>query len=64
MMKPLLQEPNEPIMDSNYYECLDGVIDKSKVISNDDDDDYYYYYYYYYYNYYYYYYYYWLAIKY
>lgn len=31
-MKPLLNNPNEPVNDSNYHEALDSVIDKSKVL--------------------------------
>lgn len=30
-MRPLLDNPNEPINDLSYYDCLDGVTDKSKV---------------------------------
>lgn len=30
-MRPLLDNPNEPINDLSYYDCLDSVTDKSKV---------------------------------
>lgn len=32
-MRPLLDNPNEPINDLSYYDCLDGVTEKSKVNS-------------------------------
>ena len=31
MMRPLLENPSEPVIDGNYFDCLDGVIDRSKV---------------------------------
>jgi len=33
MMRPLLDNPSEPIVDGNYFDCLDGVIDKSKALA-------------------------------
>lgn len=31
-MKPLLENPNEPVNDFSYYECLDSVMEKSKLL--------------------------------
>ena len=31
MMRPLLEKPSEPVSDATYFECLEGVIAKSKV---------------------------------
>ncbi|XP_041355718.1 talin-1-like [Gigantopelta aegis] len=31
MMRNLLDNPNEPVSDVSYFECLDGVMDKSKI---------------------------------
>lgn len=31
-MKPLLDNPSEPINDMSYYECLDAVMEKSKSL--------------------------------
>ncbi|ESN92443.1 hypothetical protein HELRODRAFT_115799 [Helobdella robusta] len=33
MLKPLLHDPNQPVNKENYFECLDNVIDKSKVLA-------------------------------
>ena len=30
-IRPLLDNPSEPINDASYFECLDGVIEQSKV---------------------------------
>ena len=30
-MAPVLNEPNEPVSDLSYFDCLDLVIEKSKV---------------------------------
>ena len=32
-MRPLLDNPSEPINEASYFECLDGVIDKSKTLA-------------------------------
>lgn len=31
-MKPLLDNPNEPVSEASYYECLDSVMERSKVL--------------------------------
>ena len=31
MMRPLLENPSEPVNDSSYFECLEGVMEKAKV---------------------------------
>lgn len=31
MMKNVIENPAEPISDASYFECLDGVMEKSKV---------------------------------
>ena len=31
MMKNVIENPSEPISDASYFECFDGVMDKSKV---------------------------------
>lgn len=31
-MRPLLEEPNEPINEASYFECLEGVINRSKAL--------------------------------
>lgn len=33
-MKPMLDNPSEPISDLSYYECLDAVMDKSKMLGD------------------------------
>lgn len=33
-MKPLLDNPTEPISDASYYECLDAVMEKSKSLGD------------------------------
>jgi len=33
MMRPLLDNPSEPVIDGTYFDCFDGVIDRSKVFS-------------------------------
>lgn len=33
-MKPLLDNPSEPINDFSYYECLDAVMDRSKMLGD------------------------------
>lgn len=33
-MKPLLDNPTEPINDFSYYECLDAVMEKSKMLGD------------------------------
>lgn len=33
-MKPLLNNPSEPINDFTYYECLDSVMEKSKMLGD------------------------------
>lgn len=33
-MKPLLDNPSEPISDASYYECLDAVMEKSKNLGD------------------------------
>ena len=30
-MRPILENPTEPLNDQSYFECLDGVLDRSKV---------------------------------
>ncbi|XP_064596457.1 talin-1-like [Liolophura sinensis] len=32
MMRPLLENPNEPVSDMSYFECLDSVMEKSKLL--------------------------------
>ncbi|KAL5020158.1 hypothetical protein ScPMuIL_003050 [Solemya velum] len=34
MMRTLLENPNEPVNDNTYFECLDGVVDKSKLLGD------------------------------
>ncbi|XP_064472172.1 talin-2-like isoform X2 [Ornithodoros turicata] len=34
MMRPLLDQPNEPINDLTYFDCLDAVVDKSRVLGD------------------------------
>ena len=34
MMKNILDNPNEPVSDSSYFECLDGVMDRSKALGD------------------------------
>ncbi|CAB0031459.1 unnamed protein product [Trichogramma brassicae] len=33
-MLPLLNNPNEPISDATYFECLDDIIEKSKILGD------------------------------
>lgn len=33
-MRPLLDNPSEPLSDASYFDCLDTVMEKSKCLGN------------------------------